>query len=55
MALAEAGRFDEAAQAEQQAVELARAGGQNEDAATMRQRLELYQKHRPWRESFRQP
>ena len=55
MALAEAGHFDEAVRAEQQAVELSRAGGQNEDAAAMRQRLELYQKHRPWRESFRQP
>jgi tetratricopeptide (TPR) repeat protein len=55
MALAEAGRFDEAVQTEQQAVALARAGGQNEDAAAMQQRLELYKKHRPWRESFRRP
>ena len=55
MALVEVGRFDEAVTIEQQAVALARAGGQNEDAAAMQQRLELYQKHRPWRESFHQP
>jgi tetratricopeptide (TPR) repeat protein len=55
MALAESGRFDEAMPIEQQAVALARAGGQNEDATAMQQRLELYQKHSPWRESFRQP
>jgi len=55
LALAEAGRFDEAVAIEKQAAELARAGGQNEDAAAMQQRLELYKKHQPWRESFRQP
>jgi tetratricopeptide (TPR) repeat protein len=54
MTMAEAGRFDEAMTNEQQAVALARAGGQPEDAATMQRRLELYQKHQPWRESFRQ-
>jgi cytochrome c-type biogenesis protein CcmH/NrfG len=54
MAYAETGRFDEAAQAAQEAVNLARAAGQKDDAAIMQQRLELYQKHQPWRESFRE-
>ena len=53
MADAENGRFDEAVQTGQVAVNLARAAGQKEDAAIMQQRLELYQKHQPWRESFR--
>jgi Tfp pilus assembly protein PilF len=53
MAYAETGRFDEAVQTGQEAVNLARAAGQKDDAAIMQQRLELYQKHRPWRESFR--
>ncbi len=52
MALAEVGRFDEALQAEQRAVKIARADGQKEDAAIMQQRLELYQKQQPWREVF---
>jgi tetratricopeptide (TPR) repeat protein len=55
MACAEAGRFDEAAQAAQQAVNLALASGANDDAADMRQRLALYQKHQPWRKSFQTP
>ena len=55
MAMAEVGRFDEAVVIELQALELARATGQNEDVATMQRRLALYQKHQPWRESFRQP
>ncbi len=54
MACAETGRFDEAAQAGREAVNLARAAGQQDDAAIMQQRLELYQKHQPWRESFRE-
>jgi uncharacterized protein YcsI (UPF0317 family) len=53
MAYAETGRFGEAVQTEQQAVNLAGAAGQKDDAAAMQQRLELYQKHQPWRESFR--
>jgi tetratricopeptide (TPR) repeat protein len=52
MADAEAGRFDEAIQMQQQAVKLAEAAGQNEDAALMQQRLQLYKNHQPWRESF---
>ena len=53
MAYAETGRFDQAVQIGQKAVNLARAAGQKDDAAIMQQRLELYQKHEPWRESFR--
>ena len=53
MAYAETGRFDEAVQTGQKAVNLARTAGQKDDAAIMQQRLERYQKHQPWRESFR--
>jgi tetratricopeptide (TPR) repeat protein len=53
MAYAETGRFDEAVQTGREAVTLARAAGQKDDAAIMQQRIELYQKHQPWRESFR--
>lgn len=52
-AYAEAGRFDEAVQTQQRAVELARASGSNDDMPAMQQRLELYQSRQPWRESFR--
>jgi tetratricopeptide (TPR) repeat protein len=53
MAYAETGRFDEAVQTGREAVTLARAAGQKDDDAIMQQRIELYQKHQPWRESFR--
>ena len=52
MALAEAGRFDEAVQMEIQAVNLAAAAGQKDDAALMQERLQLYKNSRPYRESF---
>jgi cytochrome c-type biogenesis protein CcmH/NrfG len=52
MAYAETGRFDEAVQTGQEAVNLARAAGEKDEAAIMQQRLELYQKHQPWRQSF---
>jgi hypothetical protein len=52
MACAETGRFDEAVPLQQQAVKLAASAGQTEDAVLMRQRLQLYQNHQPWRESF---
>ena len=55
MALAECGRFAEATQIQQQTVTMVRTGVQPEDAAIMQQRLALYQKAQPWRESFRQP
>jgi len=53
MAYAETGRFDEAVQTGGKAVNLARVTGQKDDATVMQKRLELYQKHRPWRQSFR--
>jgi protein O-mannosyl-transferase len=54
MAKAELGQFDEAIQIQQQAVKLIEATGPKEDVAAMQNRLELYQKHQPWRESFNQ-
>jgi len=53
MAYAATGRFEEAVQTGQDAVNLARDAGQKDDATIMQQRLELYKKHLPWRESFR--
>ena len=52
MAFAETGDFEQAVKWQQQAVSLADAAGQQEDITTMRQRLELYRNHQPWRESF---
>ncbi|HEV2691369.1 MAG TPA: tetratricopeptide repeat protein [Verrucomicrobiae bacterium] len=52
MALAESGRFAEAVQAEQQAVTLALPSGTNGDAAAMQARLDQYQNHVAWRETF---
>jgi len=52
MACAELGRFDEAQKAGQAALDLTRAGNQTNDAATVQQRLQLYQKHQPFRQSF---
>jgi tetratricopeptide (TPR) repeat protein len=54
MAYAETGRFGEAVQTELKAVPLALAADQKDDAALFQHRLELYQKHEPWRESFRE-
>jgi Flp pilus assembly protein TadD len=53
MACAENGQFDEAVQIQQRAVKLIEATGPKEDIAAMQNRLELYQKHQPWRESFK--
>ena len=52
MACAEIGRFDEALQMQQQAIDLAHAAGQKEDIAALQQRLQVYKNHQPWRESF---
>jgi protein O-mannosyl-transferase len=52
MACAEAGRFDEAQQLEQQALQLAPAAGPSDDAPLMQHRLQLYKNHQPWRETF---
>ncbi len=51
MACAELGRFDEAQTLAQKAVELDRAARMNK-IEPLQQRLELYKKHQPWRESF---
>ncbi|HZL79805.1 MAG TPA: tetratricopeptide repeat protein, partial [Candidatus Limnocylindrales bacterium] len=53
MACAETGQFDEAVQIQQQAVKLMEATGPKDDVAVMQQRLQLYQTHQPWRESFK--
>lgn len=52
MACAEIGKFDEAQQAAQQALNNAQAAGLK-GLEPIQQRLELYKKHQPWRQSFR--
>jgi tetratricopeptide (TPR) repeat protein len=53
MAYAELGQFDEAQKAAGEAISLAMAAGmKSETIAAMQGRLELYEKHQPWRESF---
>jgi Flp pilus assembly protein TadD len=51
MAYAETGRFDEAQQAVQKAINLAIAA-KMKNLESLRQRLEFYNDHKPWRESF---
>jgi tetratricopeptide (TPR) repeat protein len=51
MACAEAGRFDEAREMAQKAMDLATAAG-TKNLRPLQQRLELYKNHQPWRESF---
>jgi tetratricopeptide (TPR) repeat protein len=51
MACAEMGKFDEAQLAAQQAINLAIAS-QIKNREPLRQRLELYKNHQPWRETF---
>jgi tetratricopeptide (TPR) repeat protein len=52
MAYAENGRFDEAQQAVQRAIDLAGAA-KSDQLESLRQRLARYQNHQPWRQSFR--
>lgn len=52
MAYAEAGRFDDAQMAASDALEVA-AALNTKGIEPIQQRLELYKKHQPWRESFR--
>ncbi|MGD0651504.1 MAG: tetratricopeptide repeat protein [Verrucomicrobiia bacterium] len=54
-AYAEAGRFSDAIRVAQQAVELARAAGQQELARQLQERLQLYQAGRPFREKSPPP
>ena len=52
MALAENGQFDQAQKAATSAIRLANAAGMNREIiANMQERLQLYDNHRPWRES----
>jgi tetratricopeptide (TPR) repeat protein len=51
MAYAESGRFSEAQQTLQRAIEIARTAGNNDDAAEMLKRLQLYRAGRPFRET----
>jgi Tfp pilus assembly protein PilF len=53
MSNAESGRFGAAALFQMQAIKLAEAMGQDDDLAVMQQRLQLYQKNQPCRESFK--
>jgi hypothetical protein len=53
MAFAETGQFDEAQQAATDGIRLATAAGmKSETIAAMQERLRLYEKRQPWRESF---
>jgi tetratricopeptide (TPR) repeat protein len=52
MAYAEAGRFKEAAEAVQKAIELATAAGVVKNLPEMQERLKLYQAGQPYREDF---
>lgn len=52
MAFAEAGRFKEAQEAVQKAIELATAGGAQKTVPEMQQRLQLYQSGQAYREKF---
>ncbi len=52
MALAETGDFTNAVTCVESALELAEAS-KIKNTAPLRQRLELYRNHQPWRESFR--
>jgi len=52
MACAELGHFDEAQAVAQKALEVAQAD-QLKKLEPLQRRLELYQNHQPWRESFR--
>ena len=52
VACAELGKFDEAQMAAQQALEVATALKLNK-TEPIRERLELYKNHQPWRQSFR--
>ncbi len=55
MAYAETGQFDQAEQAASDADQLAEAAGVKPEILTaMQERLQLYQKHQPWRESFKE-
>jgi Flp pilus assembly protein TadD len=53
MACAETGQFDQAVQIQQLAVKLIAVTGTKDDVALLQRRLQSYQAHQPWRESFK--
>jgi tetratricopeptide (TPR) repeat protein len=55
MAQAELGNFDRAQAAAQDAVDLLQSHGMTNYEAIVRQQLQLYQRHQPFRQSFTQP
>ncbi len=55
MAYAEAGRFQDAQNAAQDALHLAQDLGDTNDVPQIQRQLELYRNHRPFRQSFAQP
>jgi hypothetical protein len=52
MAYAETGSFNDAQNAAQDALKLATASDMTNDAPLIQQRLQLYQSHQPFRQSF---
>jgi tetratricopeptide (TPR) repeat protein len=52
MACAEQGHFDDAQKAAQEALNLIKASGMTNAATIVQQRLQLYQNHQPFRQSF---
>ena len=52
MACAEQGHFDDAQKAAQEALNLTKTSGMTNAATVIRQRLQLYQNHQPFRQSF---
>ena len=55
MALAEAGRFDEAVQTLQAAIDLLNQNGAADEAGKLEPRLRQFKNRQPWREVFSQP
>jgi tetratricopeptide (TPR) repeat protein len=53
MSFAEQGKFGTAALTEERAIQLAEANGQTDGLDLLQKRLLTFQKHQPWRESFK--
>jgi len=53
MSYAETGRFDKAVQIELVAIYQAEVNGQKDEVELLQKRLQKYQSHQPWRESFK--
>jgi tetratricopeptide (TPR) repeat protein len=52
VACADMGRFDDAQETTKRAIKIAAAQGLTQNVVALQQRLQLYQNHQPWRESF---